>query len=48
LRSVFEDSARTEAKVANARLRAANYTWERTAQLVWNVHLELYQNRLIG
>jgi glycosyltransferase involved in cell wall biosynthesis len=48
LRSVFEDATRTEAKVANARLRAANYTWERTAQLVWNVHLELYQNRLIG
>jgi glycosyltransferase involved in cell wall biosynthesis len=47
LRSVFEDVARTEDKVARARLRAANYTWERAAQLVWNVHLELYQNRLI-
>ena len=48
LRSVFTDPARTEARVAAAKLRAANYTWERTAQLVWNVHLELHQNRLIG
>jgi len=48
LRSVFNDPARTEARVAAAKSRAANYTWERTAQLVWNVHLELHQNRLIG
>lgn len=48
LRSVFTDPARTEARVAAARSRAANYTWERTAQLVWNIHLELHQNRLIG
>jgi glycosyltransferase involved in cell wall biosynthesis len=48
LRNVFEDEARTAARVASARLRAANFTWERSAKLVWNVHLELYQNRLIG
>ena len=48
LRTVFDDPARTEARVAAARHRAAAYTWERSAQLVWNVHLELYQNRLIG
>jgi glycosyltransferase involved in cell wall biosynthesis len=48
LRNVFADPARTQAKVAAARRRAAAYTWERAAQLVWNVHLELHQNRLIG
>ena len=48
LRSVFEDSTRTGARVAAAQRRAAAYTWERSAQLVWKVHLELYQNRLIG
>jgi glycosyltransferase involved in cell wall biosynthesis len=48
LRSVFDDKARTDSKVAAARLRAAHFTWERSAHLVWNVHLELYQNRLIG
>lgn len=48
LRSVFEDGARTEARVARARARAARYTWERTARSVWKVHLELYQSRLIG
>jgi glycosyltransferase involved in cell wall biosynthesis len=48
LRSVFADPARTEARVAAARLRAGAFTWERAAQLVWNVHLELHQNRLIG
>ncbi|HEX4703957.1 MAG TPA: glycosyltransferase family 1 protein [Pseudonocardiaceae bacterium] len=48
LRSVFADPARTAAKVAKAQLRASTYSWQRAAQLVWNVHLELYQNRLIG
>jgi glycosyltransferase involved in cell wall biosynthesis len=48
LRSVFADPARTASKVAKAQLRAATYSWQRAAQLVWNVHLELYQNRLIG
>ncbi len=48
LRSVFADPGRTEARVAAAKLRAASFTWERAAQLVWNVHLELHQNRLIG
>jgi glycosyltransferase involved in cell wall biosynthesis len=48
LRSVFDDRARTESKVAAARLRAAHFTWQRSAQQVWNVHLELRQNRLIG
>jgi len=48
LRSVFADPSRTEARVAAAKLRAASFTWERAAQLVWNVHLELHQNRLIG
>jgi glycosyltransferase involved in cell wall biosynthesis len=48
LRSVFDDKARTDSKVAAARLRAAHFTWERSAHLVWNVHLELHQNRLIG
>jgi glycosyltransferase involved in cell wall biosynthesis len=48
LRSVFDDKARTDSKVAAARLRAAHFTWERSAHLVWNVHLELHQKRLIG
>ncbi len=48
LRTVFADSERTEARVERARRRAAQFTWERSAQLVWNIHLELYQNRLIG
>ncbi len=48
LRSVFEDTARTQARVAAAKRRAETFTWQRSAQLVWNVHLELYQNRLIG
>jgi glycosyltransferase involved in cell wall biosynthesis len=48
LHNVFDDTARTEARVARARLRAATYTWERAAHAVWNIHLDLYQNRLIG
>jgi glycosyltransferase involved in cell wall biosynthesis len=48
LRSVFADQARTEARVAAAKRRAAAFSWERAAGLVWNVHLELHQNRLIG
>jgi glycosyltransferase involved in cell wall biosynthesis len=48
LHNVFEDTARTAAKVARARQRAAGYTWERAAHTVWNIHLDLYQNRLIG
>lgn len=48
LRSVFDDPARTATRVAAAKHRAANFTWERAARQVWNVHLELYQNRLIG
>lgn len=48
LRTVFDDGSRTEARVARAKDRAARYTWERTARAVWNVHLELYQNRLVG
>lgn len=48
LRSVFEDPPRTAARVAAAQHRARVYTWERSAQMVWNIHLELYQNRQIG
>jgi glycosyltransferase involved in cell wall biosynthesis len=48
MRIVFDDPVRTAARVETARARAAAYTWERSAQMVWNVHLELYQNRLIG
>jgi glycosyltransferase involved in cell wall biosynthesis len=48
LRSVFDDPGRTTTRVAAAKERAATYTWERSAQQVWNIHLELYQNRLIG
>jgi glycosyltransferase involved in cell wall biosynthesis len=48
LRSVFDDPARTAARVAAAKSRAAGFTWEKAAQQVWNVHLDLYQNRLIG
>jgi glycosyltransferase involved in cell wall biosynthesis len=48
LRSVFDDQARTASKVEAARLRSAHFSWERCANLVWSVHLELYQNRLIG
>jgi glycosyltransferase involved in cell wall biosynthesis len=48
LRSVFENESITRSRVEAARLRAASYTWQRAAQLVWNVHLELFQNRRIG
>jgi glycosyltransferase involved in cell wall biosynthesis len=48
LRSVFADQARTEARVAAAKRRAATYSWEHAARLVWNIHLQLHQNRLIG
>jgi glycosyltransferase involved in cell wall biosynthesis len=48
LHNVFDDGPRTESRVARAQARAAAYTWERAARLVWNVHLGLYQNRLIG
>jgi glycosyltransferase involved in cell wall biosynthesis len=48
LRTVFADPERTAAKVAAAQRRAARFTWERAANLVWNVHLEQYQNGLSG
>jgi glycosyltransferase involved in cell wall biosynthesis len=48
LRSVFENEATTRTRVEAARLRASRYTWQRAAQSVWNVHLELFQNRQIG
>jgi glycosyltransferase involved in cell wall biosynthesis len=48
LRTVFADPERTAAKVAAARRRAAAFTWERAAQQVWHVHLEQYQNGLVG
>lgn len=48
LRTVFADPERTAAKVEAARRRAATFTWERAANLVWNVHLEQYQNGLVG
>ncbi|HEX5118798.1 MAG TPA: glycosyltransferase family 1 protein [Pseudonocardiaceae bacterium] len=48
LHNVFDDGPRTETRVARAQARAAAYTWERAARLVWNVHLGLYQNRLIS
>lgn len=48
LRTVFADPARTEARVAAAKARAARFTWERAAQSIWNLHLELHQATRIG
>lgn len=48
LRGVFENESATRSKVEAARSRAASYTWQRAAQLVWNIHLELFRNRQIG
>ncbi|MGH3978120.1 MAG: glycosyltransferase family 4 protein [Pseudonocardiaceae bacterium] len=45
LRAVVSDPGRAEAMVSAGRHRAQRFSWERTAQQVWSVHLELYRLR---
>jgi glycosyltransferase involved in cell wall biosynthesis len=43
LRDVLADPRRTADAVAAARRRAADFTWRRAAEAVWELHLRLYQ-----
>ncbi|MDQ2879828.1 MAG: glycosyltransferase family 4 protein [Actinomycetota bacterium] len=45
LRAVLSDAGKMQAMRAAGRRRAEQFSWERTARLVWSVHLELYQKR---
>jgi len=45
LRAVLSDAGKMQAMRAAGRRRAEQFSWERTAGLVWSVHLELYQRR---
>lgn len=48
LRLVFADPTRTAARVEAAKRRASKFTWQRAAEAVWNLHVELYQAARIG
>ena len=44
LRTVLDFPDRTAARVDAGKLRARRFTWERAAQAVWRIHLDLYQS----
>ncbi|KAA2260925.1 glycosyltransferase family 4 protein [Solihabitans fulvus] len=43
LRTVLDDPERTAVAIAAGRRRAAQFTWQRAAESVWTLHLELYR-----
>lgn len=45
LRAVLSEAGKLQAMRAAGRRRAERFSWERTARLVWSIHLELYQKR---
>ena len=42
LRAVLDDPERTAARVADARRRAATFTWEKAAKSLWDLHVDLH------
>lgn len=48
LRLVLEHPDRTAALVTAGRKRAVKFTWERAAEAVWRLHLELYHSMRTG
>lgn len=48
IRTVLEHPERTARMVESARKRAAKFTWDRAAESVWQLHLELYQSLRTG
>lgn len=45
LRAVLLDAGKAQAMAAAGRLRAERFSWKRTAERVWSVHLELRSSR---
>ena len=48
LRSVVAFPDRTARLVNAARARAAGFTWEKAAESLWELHLELYHSARAG
>jgi len=48
LRAVVDDPRRAKTMVEAGRHRAARFTWERAAQAVWALHVQLYHARSSG